>query len=417
MATADASPIRVGLLGVDAATAAIARAVVESRRFELAGVCEVAGASDGEEPRSLLQPFGHLRRFGAWETLLDGQQVDVVVVARSGDDDLRAEQLRKLVQTGMPVLAAHPVLDSMLDCYELDMIRRDTGSLIVPYLPERHHPAIRTLSAMVEQGSESPLGRIEQVALQRRVAGVDKRDIVAQFARDVDVIRAIAGELTRLGAMVGAGEDDSENYAGLGVQMSGPSGVIARWSLDPVQTITGGQLTVLGTRGKAVVEMPSGSQPWSMQQVVDGKTRSESFDGWSAAERALDDLEAALAGEAPSPDWVDAARDVELAETIERSLEKSRTIELYYEDYTEEGTFKGTMTSVGCGLLLFGLCMMGMVAIGDHLGVPYTRAWPYVLAGGLGVFLLLQLLMLVFRQEDARRDEEPAVAEDRAGAG
>ena len=130
MATADAPPIRVGLLGVDATSAAIARAVVESRRFEFAGVYMVE--DDGEESRSLLQSLGRVRRFGAWETLLDSQQVDVAVVAPSRNEDLRAEQLRKLIQTGMPVLAVHPVLGSMLDCYELDMIRRDTGSLIVP---------------------------------------------------------------------------------------------------------------------------------------------------------------------------------------------------------------------------------------------------------------------------------------------
>ena len=91
---------------------------------------------------------------------------------------------------------------------------------------------------------------------------------------------------------------------------------------------------------------------------------------------------------------------IELAETIERSLKKSRTIELYYEDYTEQGTFKGTMASVGCGLLILGLMLMGLVAMGDHVGLPYTKYWPYLLAGCLGIFLLAQLLMLVFRKDD-----------------
>ena len=69
---------------------------------------------------------------------------------------------------------------------------------------------------------------------------------------------------------------------------------------------------------------------------------------------------------------------------------------MYYEDYTEEGTFKGTMTSLGCGLLLLGMFLMGAVAIAEQMGVPYVRHWPYALVGILGIFLLLQLLMLVF---------------------
>jgi myo-inositol 2-dehydrogenase/D-chiro-inositol 1-dehydrogenase len=81
-------------------------------------------------------------------------------------------------------------------------------------------------------------------------------------------------------------------------------------------------------------------------------------------------------------------------------LRKGRTIELYFEEYTEESTFKGTMASIGCGLLLLGMFVMGAVAIAEQIGVPYTRLWPYVLAGVLGVFLILQLLMLVFRRGD-----------------
>jgi hypothetical protein len=66
------------------------------------------------------------------------------------------------------------------------------------------------------------------------------------------------------------------------------------------------------------------------------------------------------------------------------------------------------MASVGCGLLIVGLCVIGLVAIADHLGVPKLWAWPYVLAGGLGVFLLLQLLMLVFRKSGAADDDSGA---------
>ncbi len=168
---------------------------------------------------------------------------------------------------------------------------------------------------------------------------------------------------------------------------------------------------MLGTHGKAVIDMLPDDAPWSIEVTAGGQSERQTFEGWSPPAAALEQLAAALdespGGAAPQPDWVDASRTIELAETIERSLLKSRTIDLYYEDYTEESTFKGLMTSIGCGLLILGLFVMGFVAIGDHLGLPFTRAWPYVMAVGLGIFLLLQFLMLVFQRDDPRRSESP----------
>jgi predicted dehydrogenase len=401
-------PIRVALLGADGTTPALARAIAESRRFELAGVCELDSARDPGLAQALAASLGRARHFDHWEALLARDQADVVLVARGRDDDLRAEQLRKLIQTGVPLVASHPVLDSMLLYYELDMIRRDTGSVVVPYLPERHHPAIETLSAMVAQGSDSPLGPIEQVVFSRRIDHTDQDSVTAQFARDVDVIRAVAGDMTRLGAMAGA--QAGGNYAGLGVQMSGPLAIAARWSVEPVQSQPGGRLTVQGARGQGIVHLRADDGAWSLDLSSDGKTETRHYPDWQAPAAVLAQLETALAGGTPQPDWVDAARAIELTETIDRSLEKARTIELYYEDYTEEGTFKGTMATIGCGLLILGLCVMGLVAIGDHLGLPYARYWPYLLLAGLGLFLLLQMLMLVFRKPAEPPADPPATA-------
>ncbi len=72
------------------------------------------------------------RQIGEWEALLDDQQIDAVIVSRGPNEDVRTEQLRKLIQVEKPVLVSHPVYDSMLVYYELDMIRRETDSLVMP---------------------------------------------------------------------------------------------------------------------------------------------------------------------------------------------------------------------------------------------------------------------------------------------
>lgn len=392
------SLIRIALLGADAATPALAQAILESEVFELVGVCEL-----DEAPLALA---AQVRTFDVWEALLDTVAVDAVVVARAQDQDRRAEQLRKFIQTGVPLLVSHPVVDSMLVYYELDMIRRETGGVVVPHLAERRHPAIRSLAEMLREGPQSPIGKIEQLVVERCVVAASKAGVAGQFARDVDLVRALAGEMTRLGALAaGSGE---LAYASLGVHMSGPQGVVARWSVVPSRTDSSGRLTLLGAHGQAALEMPLHGQPWTIGLTTQGPTRSQPFEAWSPAVASLDQLARAMRGERPEPDWVDASRSVELAETIDRSLHKGRTIDLHFEEYTEQGTFKGTMASVGCGLLVLAMLLLGAVAIGEQMGAPQVRWWPYFLAGALGLFLLLQLLLFVFRRPQDEPPQETA---------
>jgi predicted dehydrogenase len=405
MEAAATRPIRIAFLGTDEATAELVRAVLESRRCELVGICEFEGARDAAAE---LQPLaGQLRPIAEWEDLLDDQRVDAVIVARGADEDLRAEQLRKFIQTGMPVLVSHPVVGSMLVYYELDMIRRETHSVVVPHLALRNHPAVRALAEIVRAGGESPIGKVEHVTLERCIAEPTKKNVERQFARDVDLVRCIAGEMTRLGAMAGA--VGANAFSSLGVQMSGPEGIAARWSVVPIQSAEGAKITLTGPRGRAVLEVVADDAPWTLELCVEGESRRQEFEAWNTGSASLEELAAAIGGGTPRPDWVDAARSVELAETIDRSLQKGRTIELYYEDYTEEATFKGMMTSVGCGLLLLGVFVLVLVGIAEQMHIPYVRFWPYVLVGLLGVFLFLQLAMFTRGRRATNAASESAV--------
>ncbi len=398
------TPIRVAFLGVDETTPDLLRAVLEDARFDLAGVCEFDPQLVAEELRPVV---AQLRPISEWEALLDNQQIDAVIVARGPNEDLRAEQLRKLIQIEKPALVSHPVVRSMLVYYELDMIRRETLSLVIPHLAERNHPAVQTLATIVRQGSDSPIGKVEHLSVERCVRLPTKENVERQFARDADLIRAIAGDMTRLGAM--AGSHEAAGYASLGVQMSGPRGVAARWSVVPIETDAGAKITLTGSRGRATVEVREEGAPWTLACAAGGEPETQSFEGWDAAETSLDELVAGMSQRTPQPDWVDASRSVELAETIDRSLKKSRTVELYYEDYTEDATFKGTMTSLGCGLLVLSVFLVALVGIAEQMKIPYVGYWRYLLVGLLVVFLLMQLVM--FTSGKGKADRESAAGD------
>jgi hypothetical protein len=101
--------------------------------------------------------------------------------------------------------------------------------------------------------------------------------------------------------------------------------------------------------------------------------------------------------------WPDAARAIELADSVPRSLAKGRAIDLHQEEFSELGTFRGTMASLGCGLVLVALLVLVLATLiggiareaGWGFGERIAAAWPQVVLVVLGLFLALQILPLL----------------------
>jgi myo-inositol 2-dehydrogenase/D-chiro-inositol 1-dehydrogenase len=415
--------MKLALLGADETTLAIARRAIESGHQLLLLTEHDFAGQETESTARLRAALPQRTPQVGWETLLHERSTDAVVIARGADQELRADELRKLVQAGVPLLVAHPVVDSMLVYYELDMIRRESGYVIVPNMPWRWHPATVQMAALIESGDESPLGRVGQAGFERTLGKRDRASVAAQFARDVDLIRAVCGDVTKLSALGSPGE--AAAYANLGVQMSGPGPVVVRWSVGPAENAPQGRLTLAGLRGKAILHIPadeSPADPWRLERRVEGHEETEAFLKWNTPQAALDELASVIAGKPTEAAWLDAARAVELAEAIDRSLAKGRTIELHNEEFTDVGTFKGVMTSLGCGLLVAGLFAMLAVGLiefiarkqGAMILADALRFWPYCLAGFLVLFLLLQLVLkMASPPSDSQQPGEPP-GDDRA---
>ena len=219
-------PLRLALLGLDSDVLALARAAAASPQYEVAVFCDTVPPDD--ELRQIA-PF--MLHEPEWESLLAANEVDAVVVAHSTDRELRAEQLRKLVQGGIPLFVMPPACESIVG-FEVDMIRRDTNCVVVPYLPGGKHPAVLKLANMVAVGDASSLGKIEQLVFERKMPGRGREAVLAQFAKDVGLARAIVGNLNKVSAMgISGGETPLANLC---VNLTGPRGILVRWSVGPV---------------------------------------------------------------------------------------------------------------------------------------------------------------------------------------
>jgi hypothetical protein len=412
--------MKLALLGADEDSLKLIRWAVEEGGHELVAAYE-AGRWEAEV--RAIAP--RVRTGESWEGLVLGSAAEAVIVGldaigtdeASGVDgaERRADQFRKLVQAAVPLIVICPACEAIVG-FEIEMIRRDAGGVIVPLVTAADHPAIVKLVELVSWGPGSPIGSIEQITLDREQADRSREAVLFQFARDVTLLRQLIGTVQSVSATgptaqigrdpLGPKPKELPSLANLSVFFSGDLGLAARWSVSPGPRAMSARLTIVGQRGKAILNMPA-EDDWSLEISGDQPSR-ETFAAELGSERVLWKLShAASSAEFRDDDaWLAACRDQEAAEAVDRSLQRGRTIELYGEEHTETDSFKGVMAMGGCLLLLLVIGVTFTAALAEGLRLP-LRAWPIVqmwpicLLVPVAIFLLMQLLQLAVKRPES----------------
>jgi len=406
--------MKLGLIGIDEQVAGVLDAA-RRRGDELVIACDIPDTA----PQAWLAGMAAQRNL-PWESLMDARACDAVLVGHYGWSELRAEAVRKLVQAGRTLVLAQPLELSMLWAYELDMIRKDSGARLIPILPDRLHPFVGRLQREIEAtlAGAGTLGVIETVELKRRMADRSRDTVLRQLARDTDLVRVLIGEPRRLSTLGGA--DIETAWSTLAVGFTGATSLPARWQVmrgDP----TGLTISLVGTTGSQTVEIPEGADAeWTWTTSTDGRAPAEHlrFSGGAAILDLLDGKDGSnrATGAVSAADWDDAARCIELAETVPRSVARGRAIDLHQEEFSELGTFKGTMASLGCAIVLGGLFVLLLATLvggiakeaGWDFGERIAGVWPIAVLLVLGLFLGLQFLPLLIGSAGRQSPRSPA---------
>jgi len=347
--------------------------------------------------------------------LLDAAACDAVAIGTHGWNQARADLVRLLVQTGRALVLAHPLEPSMLWAYELEMIARDSGAVLVPFLPDRLHPFVARLAAEIQAAvaGSGPRGPLESVRLERSLIERDRSTVLAALARDVDLVRVLVGEPARLGTL---GTADAEAaWPTLAVGFTGPTQVPVRWQVAPGAAVEL-RIALQYARGSLEVIAPDDG-PWTWSGPPPA---TAAFDRGAAIRDVLAGSLSSATGPVhdagpPAATWADAARALDLAEAVPRSLARGRAIDLHQEEFSELGTFRGTMASLGCGLVLLALLvllvatLLGGIAseLDWEFGATVAAAWPAAVLTALLAFLALQILPLL-AGVDRRPPDRPA---------
>jgi predicted dehydrogenase len=333
------------------------------------------------------------------DSIITNPQIGAIVL--SGPMEQRADRLRRILHAGRPCLCCLPVHSSSLVYHEIAMLAGDTHVPLVPDLPGRLHPAWTELVSLCR--SES-LGPIHGVTVERNgPVPPGQRLLTQSYVEVADLLSSIAGDVIEVTTTGDAAT------ARVIVLHRTATGVLCEVRLTGVATGTDQwRIVVEGSRGRAELVFSDGPRGAGDLRWSDETGAHEQHSPPPQDEHSIfAQLRRAIASESHMPTWSDATRAAELADCAWLSLERRRAVDVYHEKRNELASFKGRMTSLGCGLIWVTITVLFLIAAGEGLKIPGMR---WVAAGLVVVWLFfvgLQTLRWVLpaEGESGRRDQ------------
>ena len=337
------------------------------------------------------------------EEVLADPAVELVIVA-SGPTN-RPAHLRRALQSERHVLCVHPTDDTPAVAYEAGMIQQDTRHVLLPLLADPFHPAILRLGDFLKP--DSPLGTFRLLEVEHCSVGEVLLDAGAVGHKPSvpgwDVLRALGGEVAEVSALAAA----EELEAAVPVLLAGrfERGGLFQVTLLSHQPEPRRQLRLVGSAGQAELLFPLGTPgPAFLNWREEGELREEFWDARTSWPALVEIVEEALAAPRRPPvaeqqrlSWQDEVRCLELDDATRRSVQRRRSSLLEYPEASEEVSFKGTMTLVGCGLLWTIILLAILSRWQPRVG--------WAIAPLLAVFLLMQLLRWLIPPPERMKDE------------
>lgn len=406
--------MRFALLGDHPDGLAMARALAASGRHALVTYSGPAAGLTILE-RDGLRP----QRVGDLEEVLADPAIEGVIVA--GGSAQRAGQLRRALQSEHHVLCVHPVDPSADIAYEAALLQNDMRRVLLPLMPEALHPGVQRLAEILHAlrgptDSKDPVVSSEQLPpgyprfleWDRWSNGECLLNLEEEEDRPSvpgwDVLRLLGGEIAEVFALA------TPEYLAPGepLALSGRfvQGGLWKTTLLPQQRQPYWRLALVGSATTTQLIFPEGFPGPARLTYFDeaGQERVEEWPAMHPWANLVEEFDAAvdewrtrrrltvpgameltsLTAQPSRLGWQDAVRALELDDAARRSVERRRAVSLDFQEATEEASFKGAMTLVGCGLLWLSLLLLILSVWMPRLG--------WVILPFIGIFILLQVL-------------------------
>jgi hypothetical protein len=262
------------------------------------------------------------------------------------------------------------------------------------------------------------IGPIHQLSCEHKATTPTRENVLAQLARDIELLATIAGDIRRVTAIGPA--PDSSSFASLQIQLNAVTAASVRWSVGYATAGAAGlEMSLHGEHGVVVVRIVDSSNNapplWQIETNERDNQQTDAVAPYDPARAALQRLSSTISSAQTTPDriaastWDSATRAMEVVDAAELSLQKGRTIEVFQQQLTERLAFRGTMAAMGCALLLvsfFALVLVGMIGGVEGLERKHLVAsWSIILLALLAFFLFLQAVPFLAGKSNRDRGE------------
>lgn len=326
-----------------------------------------------------------IRPLHDFEMVLADPEIDGLILA--GNLGRRPEIVRRSAQTERFLVCAHPADLGAVFYHEVAMIALESRAILVPFLPARCHSAWLALQSLCH--TERKLGAIRSVCIERGAPYSDKQLIAGSYAEAADLLTGLLGDVRQVTAT------GDLAHRRLMVQHEIGDNVQGEIRLDATQPDRQWQVRVVGERGRAELLLEQGWIDSGWLRCTVGDELQEDLIPHSNFD-LIDLVTSQHQGSSRFPSWSEATQLAELADNVALSLQRLRTVEVFHEKRDELASFKGRMTTCGCGLIWTTLFGIMSFAAARGLGIPWLEWVPYLLISLLVLFLMAQGLRWIF---------------------
>jgi hypothetical protein len=375
---------RFGVICDDPRAAPLLKALVS--RTNPVALCAVRLSAAADE---LFHGLRGVEFVPQWEDLLPDATISDVLVGGASDEALRAA--RHLAQAGKTVwLLPHPG-QGLLFAYEIGLQLEEGQGVVAPVFPDR---ALTWWQQLVALAGEGGLRGIQYIEIERfadahgESAALSEAVVDARLLWDLDLVRRLAGRYSRVTTLRTGG--DGGHIRQQTVTLTGEGVPETVWTIKPRAADSADRLTLHTTEGTWQLEVrDGGATQWLApppSALLDAPLRS--------------DADVLFPTDVTAAAWRAAIEAFELADAVQHSLERRRTIELHHEPVSERTIFKTQMTALGCGVLAATLLLtVGYVAVDSMIPLGRTARiilWT-VICTPLVLYLAAQFLLPLSR--------------------
>jgi hypothetical protein len=370
--------MKFSVIGTSTAAITFLQEVSGSPEHEL-----VTGAIAGPLAEAVISRQLPVRMAGSSEDAILDHDVETVIVAVADLEEI-LRVARAATQGGKNVVLFFPADCSPAFSFELHLILDESPYAIIPVTGRAQ---LQQLDFKEPQLSLNGID-VQQISLEVLASRSDKKNFRQKILQGLDVLAASGCHYSQVTALESLAPDGQ--LLSLLITLNSQSSVEQS---EPPATL--------------LLQPIAGPAPQEAFLKVQSRSASPTELRVSESTPLLPRIVWLCSHREQGSAWMETfSETLVLAEAVDKSLKRRRTVDVYFDSGTERGVFKSQMTAIGCGVLTFMMFgMVGYLVIAQLTDLPdwVLHVGRILWIAPLVLFLIAQTLLPLARDRSTSK--------------